>query len=106
MEYYDQDKQNLFRQLRLNDNPEEIDEFIESHKIYSGELHIADTQFWSTSRSEFIRESLYNDSECLGSVNYLDMILRDCGQHFVENSPHYSKNCFLPRIKYEGKKWY
>ena len=48
MEYYVQNTQHLFLQLRLNDNPEEIDEFIESHKIYSGELHIADAQFWST----------------------------------------------------------
>lgn len=77
MQYYDQDMQSLFRQLGLSDDPFKIDEFIESHKIHSGELHIADAPFWNRTQSNFIRASLYYDCEWSDSVDHLDIILRN-----------------------------
>lgn len=77
MLYYDPDMQNLFEQLGLDTDPDSIDEFIEKNKIYSHELHIADAPFWNQSQSEFIRESIYYDSEWSNSIDELDVILRN-----------------------------
>lgn len=77
MQYYDSDMQHLFEQLGLNSDPESIDAFIEKHKIYSHELHLADAPFWNHSQSEFIRESLYYDSNWSEAVDQLDIILRN-----------------------------
>ncbi|MCP4596364.1 DUF2789 family protein [Neptuniibacter sp.] len=77
MIYYDAEIQNLFKELGLNSDPCAIDEFIEKNKILTGELHIADAPFWNPSQSEFIRDSLYYDSEWSYAVDQLDIILRN-----------------------------
>lgn len=77
MIYYDAEIQKLFKELGLNSDPCAIDEFIEKNKILTGELHIADAPFWNPSQSEFIRDSLYYDSEWSYAVDQLDIILRN-----------------------------
>ena len=77
MLYYDTDMQLLFKQLGLNNDPDSIDAFIEQNKIYSHELHIADAPCWSKSQSEFLRDSIYDNSEWSNSIDELDIILRN-----------------------------
>lgn len=77
MMYYDTEIQRLFRKLGLDDDPCAIDVFIEKNKILTGEIHIADAPFWNPAQSEFIRESIYYDSEWADAVDQLDIILRN-----------------------------
>lgn len=77
MLHYDNDMQDLFEQLGLDNDPRSIDKFIEQNKIDSHGIHITDAPCWDGSQARFIRDSIYYDSQLCEAVDQLDIMLRN-----------------------------
>ncbi|WP_299198362.1 DUF2789 family protein [uncultured Amphritea sp.] len=77
MNYYSRELKNLFQQLGLENDSDSIDNFIDKNKIITEGIHIADAPCWTHSQSEFIRDSIFYDSEWSEPVDQLDIILRN-----------------------------
>jgi len=67
---------NLFKQLGLPSEPEEIDDFIAQHKALSDGIPIEQAPFWNDSQSHFLRSAIDEDSEWCEAVDQLDARLR------------------------------
>ncbi len=65
----------LFAQLGLPDQPEQIDHFIESEGPLDPNTHVADADLWSESQAAFLKEALQNDSDWAELVDQLNMDL-------------------------------
>ncbi len=65
----------LFEQLGLSSNPDDIDAFMDAHKLEQSE-RIEDAAFWSPSQASFIREAIVQDAEWAELVDHLDAELR------------------------------
>jgi hypothetical protein len=67
---------NLFEQLGLAADETAIDEFIETHKGLSDELHIENAEFWTRAQASFIKNALTEDAEWTELIDQLDSRLR------------------------------
>ena len=67
---------NLFKQLGLPSEPQEIDEFIARHKAISDGVTIDQAPFWSDSQSQFLKTAIEDDSVWCEAVDQLDARLR------------------------------
>ncbi len=67
---------NLFQQLGLPSEPEEIDDFVAKHKALSDGVTIAQAPFWNDAQAQFIVQALDSDSEWCEAVDQLDARLR------------------------------
>ena len=67
---------NLFEQLGLAADEGAIDEFIETHKGLSDEVHIENADFWSRAQASFIKNALTEDAEWTELIDQLDSRLR------------------------------
>ncbi len=65
----------LFAQLGLQDEQDQIDAFIESARPLPANLHVADAPLWSESQAAFLKEALQNDSDWAELVDQLNMDL-------------------------------
>ncbi|MBA53721.1 DUF2789 domain-containing protein [Ketobacter sp.] len=67
---------NLFKQLGLPNEPENIDEFISRHRALSDGVRIEQAPFWSDSQAQFLKSAIEEDSEWCEAVDQLDARLR------------------------------
>ena len=65
----------LFAQLGLPDQADQIDKFIESVRPLASNVHVAEAALWSTSQAAFLKESLQQDSDWAELVDQLNMDL-------------------------------
>lgn len=64
----------LFQQLGLPAEPDDIAAFIESHPLRPGQ-RIVDADFWSPSQAEFLRAALLADAEWAVKIDSLAVSL-------------------------------
>lgn len=67
----------LFRQLGLNEGPQDIAAFLSAHRPLPPGTLLADAPIWNTAQSSFLREGLAQDADWAGLVDRLDTSLRD-----------------------------
>ncbi|CCQ11689.1 hypothetical protein PALB_25900 [Pseudoalteromonas luteoviolacea B = ATCC 29581] len=66
---------NLFAQLGLGNKRNQIDQFIEDHKLPAS-TPIAQAYFWNHAQRHFIEESLKEDGAWSEIIDELDSLLR------------------------------
>jgi hypothetical protein len=66
----------LFAQLGLENEKDDIEKFIETHKL-DNNLAIENAPFWSASQKMFIQESLQEDGDWSEMIDSLDNLLRN-----------------------------
>jgi hypothetical protein len=67
---------NLFKQLGLPCEPEQVDDFIAQHRALSDGIPIEQAPFWNDSQSLFLRSAIDEDSQWCEAVDQLDARLR------------------------------
>jgi hypothetical protein len=67
---------NLFFQLGLSDQPDEIEAFIKAHPLEEG-VEIENADFWSEGQSQFLKESREFDAAWAESVDELNALLHE-----------------------------
>ncbi|WP_076537213.1 DUF2789 domain-containing protein [Shewanella sp. UCD-KL21] len=68
--------EHLFQQLGLSSSKEDINQFIEQHKLAKNST-IAQAEFWSESQRHFIEEALHQDGQWSELIDQLDVLLRN-----------------------------
>lgn len=66
----------LFTQLGLDADDENIDSFLEDHTPLAENIRLADAPFWSTSQAAFLREKILDDADWALVVDQLSEALR------------------------------
>lgn len=65
----------LFAQLGLDDSPQAISRFIQSHPLPAG-VALADAPFWQASQAAFLRQALADDAEWSDAADTLAIALQ------------------------------
>ncbi|NOQ68980.1 MAG: DUF2789 family protein, partial [Gammaproteobacteria bacterium] len=66
----------LFKQLGLGSNHEEIEGFLREHAPLSTGILLSDAPFWSPAQAAFLREARESDSDWSEVVDALNVALR------------------------------
>jgi len=66
----------LFDQLGLPSSDKDIEQFVNTHRLFSGDIPLTEATFWTPAQSSFLRESLESDSDWCELVDTLDTMLR------------------------------
>ncbi len=66
----------LFDQLGLPADPEQIEKFIASHRPLADSVTLAEAPFWSPSQARFLSEMVAEDADWASAVEHLDVLLR------------------------------
>jgi len=66
----------LFSQLGLENNPQDIENFINKHKKLSNDIPLNKAEFWNTAQSDFLLEAIEQDSDWSEVVDTLNALLR------------------------------
>ena len=66
---------NLFLQLGLDAENQEIETFVKNHSLDDGVV-LEEATFWTEAQSQFIKESRANDADWSDMVDELDTLLR------------------------------
>lgn len=66
----------LFAQLGLPGEPEDIAAFIAEHSPLSSELRLSEASFWTPAQAAFLREELLGDADWAEVIDELDVCLR------------------------------
>jgi len=66
----------LFAQLGLDNNPEEIEAFLDKHSPLPDGIILADATFWSPSQADFLRQAQTADSDWAEVVDALNVALQ------------------------------
>jgi hypothetical protein len=64
----------LFAQLGLNNSPEAIGSFAETHKL-SKDMYVNNAPFWNEGQRHFLQDALRQDSEWSEAVDQLNVLL-------------------------------
>ena len=64
----------LFAQLGLDNSPEEITQFAETHKL-PHDVYINNAPYWSDGQRHFLQEALRQDSDWAEVVDQLNVLL-------------------------------
>lgn len=67
----------LFNQLGLPSKPEEIRQFIESHRPIPENISLPAAPFWNSSQSAFLLENFQDDADWSAVIDRLDVALRE-----------------------------
>ena len=67
----------LFRQLGLPEAPEDMADFLSTHRPLPPGTLLADAAIWSPAQSSFLREGLAQDADWAGLMDRLDISLRN-----------------------------
>lgn len=67
---------NLFLQLGLSADNDDIETFIENHTLDDG-VSLEEADFWTQAQAQFIKESRDDDADWSGMVDELDTRLRE-----------------------------
>lgn len=65
----------LFAQLGLLDEPENIADFLAKHRGMADGMRLPDAPYWTPAQAQFLRESLRQDSDWTGLVDQLSQAL-------------------------------
>ena len=76
MEKYHTTMSDLFDQLGLASEENEIEQFIQEHKGLRQGLHIEDADLWSRQQADFIKTALLEDAEWAELIDQLNTRLR------------------------------
>ncbi len=66
----------LFAQLGLPNEPDEIDRFIAQHRPLPEATRLPDASFWSPVQAQFLREEWREDADWAEVVDRLNLALR------------------------------
>ena len=67
----------LFKQLGLPDNDDDIAEFVDQHKPLALVIPVHEAPFWNSGQAQLLKESLMDDSDWAVVVDDLSTRLRD-----------------------------
>lgn len=67
---------NLFAQLGLPSDTDEINGFIESHRPVAEGLAVSEAPFWTPSQAKFLRQQILHDADWAPVVDELNTRLR------------------------------
>jgi len=67
----------LFLQIGLPSEKNDIDQFIHENKGIPTGIPIWEAEIWTPSQSAFLKESYDEDSDWVEAVDHLDALLRD-----------------------------
>ena len=76
MELANHSIRDLFLQLGLSSEQEDIDRFIASHRPLPDGTKLADAPFWTLGQAQFLREELNEDADWAEVVDQLNLMLR------------------------------
>ncbi|MBR9828083.1 MAG: DUF2789 domain-containing protein [Oceanospirillales bacterium] len=62
----------LFEQLGLASSHEAIEQFINTHKLFSDDVLLHEASFWNDSQAAFLRDAITNDSDWAEVVDELN----------------------------------
>ncbi len=68
--------EDLFAQLNLPNNKEEVEKFIKEHSPLATDMQLEAASFWNSSQKAFIEEAKQADSDWTEVVDHLDAALR------------------------------
>ena len=63
---------NLFAQLGLPSNDDEIENFIQTHSHLAGYLTLAEAPWWTPSQAAFLREEILKDADWAEVIDQLN----------------------------------
>ena len=66
----------LFEQLGLASTDAQIDQFINTHKLFSDQVKLEDATFWNEAQANFLRDAISSDSDWAEVVDELNSRLR------------------------------
>ncbi|WP_151670442.1 DUF2789 domain-containing protein [Nitrincola schmidtii] len=66
----------LFEQLGLPSSDAQIDQFINTHKLFSDNVKLEEATFWTDSQAGFLKEAIQSDSDWAEVVDELNTRLR------------------------------
>lgn len=66
----------LFQQLGLPSQPEDIHAFLKRHAPLPDHLALADAPFWTAAQAALIKESLHADADWSAVIDQLNLALR------------------------------
>ncbi len=66
----------LFDQLGLPSTDAQIDQFINTHKLFSEKVSLEEATFWTEAQASFLKEALQADSDWSEVVDELNTRLR------------------------------
>lgn len=66
----------LFEQLGLASTDAQVDQFINTHKLFSDQVKLEDATFWNKGQADFLRDAISNDSDWAEIVDELNSRLR------------------------------
>ncbi|TVQ68699.1 MAG: DUF2789 domain-containing protein [Oceanospirillales bacterium] len=66
----------LFDQLGLPSTDAQIDQFINTHKLFSEKVKLEEATFWTESQAGFLKEAIQSDSDWAEVVDELNTRLR------------------------------
>lgn len=66
---------NLFAQMGLPNQPEQVNKFLREHRLVDGQV-IAAADFWTPAQASFLMEAIADDSDWSELVDHLDAALR------------------------------
>ena len=67
---------NLFMQLGLDNNPEDIKRFISNHKLPE-HVALVDAPYWNQAQANFIKESFKEDADWVMTIDELNAQLHN-----------------------------
>lgn len=76
MEYAFHDFTNLFAQLGLPNDPENIQKFIKANAPLAPDVKLEDATFWTASQSALLRDKLVDDADWAQVVDRLNIVMR------------------------------
>ena len=68
--------ENLFEQMGLPNQPNDVDSFIEKHGPLASEVKLEEAAFWTDHQAAFLREQLIADADWAEVVDELNTRLR------------------------------
>ncbi|WP_312935821.1 DUF2789 domain-containing protein [Pseudomonas sp.] len=67
----------LFKQLGIGDEPEEIQQFITTHGPLDDAVKLVDAPFWSEGQRAFLKENYTADSDWIPIIDQLNVALHE-----------------------------
>lgn len=62
----------LFAQLGLPNNDEDIERFIQTHSQLAGPVSLADAPYWTPAQATFLREEMLKDADWAEVIDQLN----------------------------------
>ncbi len=77
MEIDQHEMSDLFEQLGLGSSPQQIEDFIKTHRNKRDTTSIYEASYWTKAQADFLKQALEQDADWAELVDQLDVMLRD-----------------------------